>query len=191
MRLYRVIPYDRAALIGAPGHPLFIPPATKLNRLDSPNGHYKVFYAAGAPESAIAEAFGVYDPWDAALFESVPASIVVPNSFWALGIYDIDVTRLDVGAVRNLDDASYLSRIGLRPSQVVTRSRDVTQAWAEKIYTSEDVSGVAWWSYYCPEWLVYGIWKPESLRIIGSPRRLTLSDCDVITAARSIVRSIV
>jgi hypothetical protein len=68
-------------------------------------------------------------------------------------------------AVCDLDDADTLAGLGLRPSQVVTRDRNVTQAWALKLYEVGGHVGVRWWSCYDPRWGSYAFWDTSSLRV--------------------------
>jgi hypothetical protein len=53
----------------------------------------------------------------------------------------------DDGALLDLDDPRVLAGVGLRPSQVATNMRDVTQAYAERLFDEHpEVLGLRWWS---------------------------------------------
>jgi hypothetical protein len=152
MRLYRVFPWLETAGTNEPGHPLYVPVPQGTGRVDNPE-HYRVLYASDAPEGAVAERFGNHAIWTDALLAGPP---FLPGSTRALGTYEADLEALD------LDDARNLLDLELRPSQVVTRDRGVTQAWALRVYRTERWDGVRWWSYWDPGWGSFGIWRPDS-----------------------------
>jgi hypothetical protein len=161
--LYRVLPYLDTAKAGEPGHPLYLPPARGNNRVDNP-GHYQVLYLGDAPAGAIAEAFGSFSRWNRGLFRGTPS---LSRSVRALVSYELE----NGAAICDLDDAYALVELGLRPSEVVTRNRIVTQAWALKLYETGSYVGVRWWSYYDPRWGSVGLWDS---------RRLTVADLVVL-----------
>lgn len=146
-----------------------------------------MLYAGDTIVGSIAEAFGRFDSWDAAVIEAAPARGDVPNSRYALATYEI----ADGRPVCDLDDAAELQAHGLRPSRVVTRDRRVTQAWATNIYESRRFAGVSWWSYYEPDWRSIGIWDLGAVTITEPPRLLRLGDAAVAEAARAICRRLI
>lgn len=69
--------------------------------------------------------------------------------------FESRLVTFDLGADRtllDLDDPAALAERGLRPSRVVTRDRQMTQAWAAAIHAEGSWAGISWWSYYDPEW---------------------------------------
>lgn len=108
----------------------------------------------------------------------------LPGSVRALAEYEIpnDLPILD------LDDARALQVLGLRPSQIVTRDRDVTQRWALSIYEQGNWSGLRWWSYYDPRWYSYALWDLPALRSTGPVRALSVEDPAVVEAATILRR---
>jgi hypothetical protein len=82
----------------------------------------------------------------------------------ALVTYDLD----DAAAVCDMDDARRLVGLDLRPSQVVTRERAVTQGWGARIFERREFAGVRWWSYYDPQWGSFGLWDTSRLRVAGA-----------------------
>ncbi len=109
-------------------------PTGGKGRVDSPLPRtYSVLYVGSTPECAIAECFGAFDVWDRVVIEAKPATPLVPRSRFALAAYDLP----DDSEIRNLDDASALVSEHLRPSNVVTRDRAITQAWAAKIHARD------------------------------------------------------
>jgi hypothetical protein len=154
--LYRVLPWLPDAPDGEPGHPLFVP-GLAAGRIDNPE-HYLALYCSDGPAGACAEAFDYKPAWDAAMLRGAPS---LPGSVKALATYTLD----DVTPVCDLDDAGRLVALGLRPSQVVTRDRTVTRAWALRLFAEAIWCGVRWWSYYDPRWGSHGIWGIDLLSV--------------------------
>lgn len=146
-----------------------------------------MLYAGDTIEGAVAEVFGRFDTWDTDLIEARPARGDVPSSRYAVASYEVTEAR----PLCNLDDAAELQQRGLRPSNVVTRDRSVTQRWATRIYESAQFAGVSWWSYYEPQWRSLGIWDLSSIVLLEPPRPLRVSDPAVTEAARAICRRLV
>lgn len=91
-------------------------------------------------------------------------------------------------AACDIDDAHELVRLGLRPSEVVTRDRSRSQGWAESIWRERRWDGVRWWSYYGSHWGSFGLWDTTKLRVV----RVTALSRDhsaVARAATMIVRA--
>lgn len=157
--LFRVLPYLPSARPRTPGHPLHVPPSTGAGRVDNP-ALYQVLYLGDSAAGAIAEAFGWARQWDASLFRGTPS---LPGSVRALARYALP----DEVAVCDLDDARRLVELGLRPSQVVTRERAVTQRWAGELFARAVFAGVRWWSYYDPRWGSVGLWDVAALELVS------------------------
>jgi len=173
LRLYRVCPFRADATAEQPGHPLFVPHPKGAGRIDSP-ASYSVLYLSSAPGGAVAEAFGSLPRWTAAMFDT--PSLVRGSR--ALATYDL----ADPSGVLDLDDPDALKRLGLRPSDIVTRDRLVTQRWALAAYREHRWIGVRWWSYYDPRWHSYGLWDISSLRLTGT-EILGLGHAAIVEAA--------
>lgn len=182
-RLYRVFPYVASANPEEPGGAVYRAPGGK-NRADAPDGSYRCLYAGDTPEGCIAEYFGRFDTWDRHLIEAAPATPMLPNSRFALVSFELPD---DVGLC-DLDDARTLLAQNLRPSDVVTRNRDVSQAWSWRIHESGIYGGVRWWSYYDPIWHSYAVWDLSHLTIVDAPSLLRVDDAFVERAAATIVR---
>jgi hypothetical protein len=156
-RLYRVFPWIEDAPSGQPGHPLYVAPPQGHGRIDNPE-HYLTLYFSDDPSGAIAEAFGNHTVWTSDLLGGPPG---VAGSRRALAV--VDATDVDVV---DLDDPEALTERALRPSQVVTRARGVTQAWALAVFYEARSSGVRWWSYYDPQWGSFGLWDAGGLGVV-------------------------
>lgn len=154
--LYRVFPWLREARRGQPGHPAFVP-GGGAGRIDNPE-HYLALYLSDGPGGACAEAFFFKSIWDDKMLRGSPS---LPGSVQAIATFDLDLSI----AICDLDDASRLVALGLRPSQVVTRDRQVTQPWALAIFQLQSFGGIRWWSYHDPRWGSHGIWATSNLEL--------------------------
>ena len=77
--LHRVFPYLASAAADKPGGALYLPPRGN-GRLDNP-GAFSVLYLSDAGAGAIAEAFGRFPEWSAAMLEGSPS---LPGSHRAI-----------------------------------------------------------------------------------------------------------
>lgn len=180
--LFRVLPYLHGAGAGEPGHPMFVPPSTGSSRIGNP-GVYEVLYVGDDPAGAVAEAFGWSPQWNGGL---VRGSRAVPGSVRALVTYVLD----DAVPVCDLDNAPRLVELELRPSQVVTRDRAVTQAWALGVFHRGEFAGVRWWSYFDPRWGSFGLWDASALTVV-EVKALSMDDPAVVEAARVLNRVVI
>ncbi len=179
MRLYRVIPYDESVAPTERGGALFVPAGG--NRIDNPD-LYDVLYVAAAPEAAIAESFGRIPLWNQETFvhgSGRPQRLVT---------YELP----DETSVFELNDVVALQSLGIAyPTDVVTRKRARTQAWARTIFERGGYAGARWWSYYEPQWAVTGLWERNGITVVGKPQILTVDHIAVRSAAAAIARQIV
>lgn len=178
--LYRVLPYLPSARPGQPGHPRYLPPAGGAGRVDNPT-EYSVLYLGDSAAGALAEAFGWKQVWDTGLFRGSPS---LPGSVRALVSYQLD----DQALICDLDDAHRLIELALRPSEVVTRDRSVTQGWALRIHRSARFVGVRWWSYYDPRWGSLGLWDLAGLTVRSVEVLDDLDQPSVVEAAEVLNR---
>ncbi|HYO61257.1 MAG TPA: RES domain-containing protein [Actinomycetota bacterium] len=155
-RLYRVFPWIETAGPGEPGHPVYVASPQGHGRVDNPE-HYLTLYASDHWEGAVGEAFGNHAVWTRDLLQGPPA---LPGSRRALA--EFDAAGVDIV---DLDDPAVLLEWRLRPSEVVTRVRSVTQAWALQIFGEARWAGVRWWSYHDPAWGSFGLWDASDLRV--------------------------
>lgn len=180
MRLYRVLPRLRDAAPGEPGHPLYVPEHQGAGRADNAD-RYSATYLSSAPPGAVAEAFGNVSAWTSSMLVRPK----LPGSVRALVTYELP----DDVPIFDLDDVRSLEQLGLRPSEVVTRDRAVTQRWALAIYEQQRWAGVRWWSYYDPKWYSYALWDITGLvPRMDAIRPLTIDDPAVIEAAETLRR---
>lgn len=154
--LYRVFPWLPDAKPGQPGHALFVA-GQGAGRIDNPD-RYRVLYASDQPAGACAEVFDYKATWGAGMLRGAPS---LRDSVRAIATLKLE----EVVTVCNLDDSERLSHLGLRPSQVVTRDRAITRAWALRIFEEDRWGGIRWWSYFDPRWGSHGVWAVESLAV--------------------------
>lgn len=107
----------------------------------------------------MAEVFASLAVWEPKIF----VSPTTPRAARSLGRY-----RLAADArILDLDDAKTLQALGVRPSEVVTADRAVTQRWAKRVVDERRWDGVRWWSFHDPSWYSYGVWERRHLAVIG------------------------
>jgi len=154
--VYRVFAHDPAATSGEPGHWNYLHlPAQGNFRLDNVD-LYQSWYFSGTSEAAIGESFGDLGTWSDVMFDTP----YLPAGRRVLGVFEIP----DDTAFLDLDNANHLAARALRPTEVISRVRPATQAWARNIFNETDVHGnrlwrgVRWWSYHRPHWIIYGTW---------------------------------
>jgi len=175
--LYRVFPYDPSAAPTEPGGALFRPSGGR-GRIDNPT-LYRTLYAGNEPECAIAELFGAYAVWDAAMFvhsSGLHYSLATLKSSGALSVW-------------NMNDTEHLAQLELHPTDVIVRDRDRTQQWAARIFEMHRYSGISWWSYYGPQWQSCGLWDLSGIQEVVVTA-LSIDDSIVRNAANTIVRTI-
>lgn len=185
MLVYRVFPYLETARPGNPGHPLYEHRPQRGNRIDHPD--YHVWYLSRLAEAACGETFGDLARWD----ESMLQFPQIPGARRALGVFDLP----DDLRVLDLDDPAQLLRLGLRPTQVVTRNLSVTRAWGHRIWSETDRDtgervwqAVSWWSYHRPVWTVLASWRrPKVLRI----EPLSLNHPALLDASSALQRPVI
>ncbi|AZZ47834.1 hypothetical protein C5C31_03320 [Rathayibacter rathayi] len=189
MLVYRVFAHDPEAEPGASGHPDHVySPAQGFSRLDNP-ASYTTWYFGQTPEVAVGESFGDLAVWSEDMFETP----WLRTGRRVLGVFDIpdDTPLLD------LDDARSLLDRSLRPTQVVTRVRAVSQAWALSVFQEQRHGrrcwdGVRWWSYQRPHWAVLGLWheptSPPRSRFVEA-QRLSREHPAVVSARASLQKA--
>ena len=155
MLLYRVFPFLPGAVAGQPGSAEYLHPRQGRARWDNP-GHYLCWYLANDATGAVGEVFAQIETWNDAMFEFP----LIAGSRRALGIYSLpdDTPLLD------LDDANALVERALRPTQVVSPNRSLTQGIASGIFEetrhngTKRWEGLSWWSFQRSSWPVHCVW---------------------------------
>ena len=90
----------------------------------------------------------------------------------------------DAAEVVDLDDPAELRRRRLRPSEVATRHREITQPQALAVYESSSAAGIRWWSIHESLWANFTIFDRAVRRLrVQDVRVLTLDDRAVLDAS--------
>jgi hypothetical protein len=127
-----------------------------------------ILYLSDAPAGAIAESFGRFPEWSAAILDGSPS---LPGSARAIARFHLP----DDVPVCDLDDPTLLQTLGLRPSDIV--SRDYTRSRHGLRGFMERERSAALWNI--------GRLEIENLRL------LRLNDPAFLDASRTIARRIV
>jgi hypothetical protein len=142
--LYRCFAWRSAARADEPDGPLWFPRMFQgEGRHDNPDV-YGCLYLSDRPASCIAEQLAAFRG------QRLTASMLRRRGLpLALGRLEI----ANGAKLVDLDDASVLVRERLRPSQVATRSRSVTQPHALALYRRHPrAAGLRWWSSWEALW---------------------------------------
>lgn len=163
-----------------PFHPLHIPVDRQgQGRFDNPH-LYAALYVSTTPQGAVGETFGNLSRWPAAEVErdkdGHPRCLVR---------YELP----DDVAVQDLDDPHVLAGLGIRPSDVVRRTRHHTQEIANAVWRARAATGTrgfSWWSYWRPEWTMVMLWSDG----LGHPyfQDLTVTEVESLTVTHPAVR---
>jgi RES domain len=137
--LWRLLPWQARASAREPGGALWFPRELQgAGRHDNPD-RYACLYVSEQPASALAEALAPFRGTGRL------SAAMLNRAGLALALARIELE--DDGALLDLDDPRVLAGVGLRPSQVATNMRDVTQAYAERLFDEHpEVLGLRWWS---------------------------------------------
>ncbi|GAC1434546.1 MAG: hypothetical protein NVSMB51_01970 [Solirubrobacteraceae bacterium] len=159
MIIWRVVPWEPRARANARGGALWIPRELQgRGRHDNPE-LYGCLYASETAPGAIAEALSAYrgsGPLTPALLR---------RGGHALGLARLRILPAE-GGLLELDEPRVLVRERLRPSQVATRRRAVTQAWAARLWGEHRAApGLRWWSTLEAEWGNVTLWDRALARL--------------------------
>lgn len=145
------------------------------SRHDNPQS-YACIYASETQLSAVAETLARFRgtaPLD-------PVMLIRRGRPLAVGALEV----ADGAEVIDLDHPRVLAEERLRPSRVATREREVTQAYAAKLYERHP-RAVAWrwWSTLESLWTNVTLLERARPKLVGAPRKLTVRDPVVVEAA--------
>lgn len=176
MILYRCFAWNRNARHDGPDGPLWFPRMFQgEGRHDNPET-YGCLYLADRPVSCVVEQLAPFRG------QRLATSILRRRGLpLALAAIELD----DKAALVDLDEPVVLGRERLRPSQVATRDRSITQPQALVLYRRHpDAAGLRWWSTWEALWANVTLFDRATiqLRLAGS-RVLTLEDPALLQAA--------
>lgn len=177
MILYRCFAWETRARPADPDGPLWFPRVYQGDgRHDNPD-LYGCLYLADRSLSCVVEQL--------ARFRGQP---LAPPLLRRRGLpLALAALELDEAArLVDLDDPDVLRRERLRPSQVATRHRDVTQSQARRLHERHvEAAGLRWWSTYESLWLNVTLFDRASPRLrVVSLQVLTMDDSAVLEAAQ-------
>lgn len=177
MRLWRALPLDRSAKATEAGGPLWFPRLQQGGgRHDNPD-LYGCLYVAEEAVSCVAELLAPFRGTGKLL----PSMLVRYGKPLALAGVELEagVTVID------LDDPSTLIATALRPSQVATRKRTVTQRQAAEVYESHpDAVAIRWWSTLESSWINWTLFdRSAALLEVDSVDELSVEHSVVLEAA--------
>jgi RES domain-containing protein len=179
LALYRVFPWDAAALPGESFAPDFVPPHQGSGRFDLREG--AVLYLGESPEHAVAEALQS--------FRGRPFREGMLHRFGhPLALVEVSVADDIADQIVDLDDPAQLARLALRPSAVASDDRRRTGRIAATVYDS-GATGLRWWSKLSGDWhgVVLFLARAPLARLgIGTPELLTPTHPAVIQACRHL-----
>ena len=179
MTLYRCFAWRANAGPGGddkPDGPLWYPRMFQgEGRHDNPDV-YGCLYLSDRPESCIAEQLGAFRG------QRLTASMLRRRGL------PLALARLELAAgagLIDLDDPAVLRRERLRPSQVATRRRSVTQPQALALYRAHaDAAGLRWWSSWEALWTNVTLFEraAAALRVVDVTE-LTVEHPNLLDAA--------
>jgi RES domain len=172
---YRCFAWNERARDGQPDSPLWFPRVFQGDgRHDNPDA-YGCLYLTDREASALVEQL--------ARFRSqrlIPQMLVrrgLPLAVAAIELPD-DAELVD------LDDPVVLRRRRLRPSQVATRDRSITQPQALAVHRETTAEGMRWWSIFESLWANYTLFDRAISRLtLQDVRAVAVDDPAVIEAA--------
>ena len=176
MILFRCVAWDKAARPRARGSPLWFPRMLQGNgRHDNPT-LYGCLYVSVEPVSAVAEQL------ERLAGTSLEAVDLIRRG---LPLALAAITLEDDAALLDLDDPAVLVGEGMRPSQVATNERSMTQVGAAEIFTRHPrVAGIRWWSTIEALWPNLTLFdRAEELLDVEDVQPLELGDEVVVEAA--------
>lgn len=177
MRLWRALPLDKTAEPTEAGGALWFPRLQQGGgRHDNPD-LYGCLYVAEEAVSCVAELLAPFRGTGRLL----PSMLVRYDKPLALASLELE----DGVTVVDLDDPSTLIATGLRPSQVATRRRTVTQGQAADVFESHpEAVAIRWWSTLESSWINWTLFdrSEPSLRL-GEVAELNVAHPVVLEAA--------
>lgn len=177
MRLWRALPLDRGAKATEAGGPLWFPRLQQGGgRHDNPD-LYGCLYLAEEPVSCVAELLAPFRG-TGKLLPSMLVRYAKPLALAAVELED-GVTVVD------LDDPSTLIATGLRPSQVATRKRTLTQRQAANVYEAHpEAVALRWWSTLESSWINWTLFDRAGDALeVGEVQELAVDHHVVLEAA--------
>jgi hypothetical protein len=174
--LYRCFAWNERARSDRPDGPLWFPrPYQGDGRHDNAD-LYGCLYLSEAPLSCIVEQLARFRG------QRLSAALLRRRNL-PLGLAELELP--DDAELVDLDEPRVLRRERLRPSQVATRAREVTQPQARALHEGNpDAVGLRWWSTFESLWANVTLFDRAAPTLgLASVRTLELEDEEIVTAA--------
>jgi hypothetical protein len=174
--LYRCFAWNERARTRDPDGPLWFPRRFQGDgRHDNPD-LYGCLYVTVAEVSGVVEQLARFR-----------TQRLQPSLLRRRGL-PLAVARLelaDEAPLLDLDEPRVLARERLRPSEVATKHREVTQPQARALHEKHaDAAGIRWWSTFESLWTNVTLFDRARMRLrVREVRELTLEDAAVVEAA--------
>ncbi|KIP53038.1 hypothetical protein SD72_06025 [Leucobacter komagatae] len=171
---------------GKPGHWSFLPRPQFHGRWDNAD-LFDSWYFSRTAVGAVAESFYNKRRWIPEVFLTPTGEPRALAEFRYTGPRPLE-----------LDDATTLAELGVRPSAVVVQDLGTTQALARKIFErhggGESVGGISWWSSQMPAETSVMLWgaggePPAGLELVGI-QSLSAEHSAVVEAAARLYREV-
>lgn len=178
MILHRVYPGAPVAHPDEEGGPLHAPwRKQRGGRHDDPD-RFAALYASETEGAAIGEALQAFRG------QLLEQSDLVRANGGRLMLATIEANELDLV---DLDDPRRLTRLRERPSRIATGDRDLTQAFASRMYAAGSV-GLRWWSTLEASWLNVTLFmdRCRSALSVVDVRSLSLEDAALASACETL-----
>jgi hypothetical protein len=174
--LHRCFAWDRRAVPDREGGPLWLATAYQGGgRHDNPDV-FGCLYLAGSAASALVEQLAPFRG-------NVLRPEFLVRRGLPLGLAQIELD--DAAELVDLDDPAVLVSNALRPSEVATRRREITQPQALELYRRhERAAGLRWWSTFEALWTNVTLFdRAAALLRLVDVRRVDINDEAVREAA--------
>ena len=180
MILYRVFSWDKASARSELGGPLYVPRVAQgQGRHDLPSRD-GVLYSSKNPVAAIAEWIQMFRTRPLRSVHFGPARGLVR----ALARLELS----DAISLVDLDDPHVLVQQAIKPSELMTHARQITQKWAARLH-DQGCPGFLWPSALESQWINATLFETRvrnHLRLVGESQSLTTEMPEVRQAATAL-----
>ena len=188
---WRVFPWDAAARPGDPYTPQYVLPAGaqtggRFDLSDTPT----LYIALENPAHALAEVLqslrGRREIRAGHLRRAVRGK---PGVYHPLAVVETWIPDTLYNALPDLGDPHNLIRFGIRPDDLASRDRPLTQRISRKLHDDHGLPGFRWWSAFGGQWHVAVLFMDRVDRFAityGAPDPLHLAHPVVLAAAEEL-----
>lgn len=192
---WRVFPWDPHAPDGAPFSARYVPPASSQT-----GGRFNfegtaILYLAQSPAHAVAEVLQGFRGKTLKSEHLVHGNPEQPRTYHPLSVVKATLPHEIVTRLPDFTEPMALLQFGLRPDQLASHERFVTQAIAREVHADPaSYAGFRWWSALTGEWHVTVLFldRVDVASIdYATPEPLHIADPAVREAARFLDISLV